>query len=49
MPEGSLGFLYLPAVAVLSAATIAFAPLGVKTAHKLSSAKLKESFGIMLL
>lgn len=49
LPEGSLGFLYLPAIAVLSAATIAFAPLGVKTAHKLSSAKLKKSFGIMLL
>ena len=49
LPEGSLGFLYLPAIGVLSVATITFAPLGVKAAHKLSSAKLKKSFGIILL
>jgi putative membrane protein len=33
----------------LSIATILFAPLGVKTAHKLPAQKLKIAFGIMLL
>ena len=49
LPEGAVGFIYLPAVAILSVATILFAPLGVKTAHKLPARKLKIAFGIMLL
>ncbi|MBF1301560.1 MAG: sulfite exporter TauE/SafE family protein, partial [Neisseria sp.] len=49
LPEGAAGFIYLPAVAILSVATILFAPLGVKTAHKLPARKLKIAFGIMLL
>lgn len=49
LPEGSLGFLYLPAVLVLSIATIIFAPLGVKLAYRLPADKLKKVFGIMLL
>ena len=49
LPEGTAGFIYLPAVAILSVATILFAPLGVKTAHKLPARKLKIAFGIMLL
>jgi len=38
-----------PAVAILSIATMIFAPIGVKTAHKLPARQLKISFGIMLL
>lgn len=49
LPEGTLGFWYLPAVAVLSAATMLFAPLGVKAAHKLPPEKLKLAFGVLLL
>ena len=49
LPHGSGGFLYLPAVAILSIATMIFAPIGVKTAHKLPARQLKISFGIMLL
>lgn len=49
LPEGSFGFWYLPAVAVLSVATVVFAPLGVKAAHKLPPAKLKLAFGLLLL
>lgn len=49
LPAGSVGFWYLPAVAVLSVTTILFAPLGVKTAHKLPPARLKKGFGILLL
>ncbi|UOO81210.1 sulfite exporter TauE/SafE family protein [Uruburuella testudinis] len=49
LPEGTWGFWYLPAVAVLSVATMLFAPLGVKAAHKLPPEKLKLAFGILLL
>ena len=49
LPEGALGFWYLPAVAVLSVATMLFAPLGVKAAHKLPPEKLKLAFGLLLL
>ena len=49
LPEGALGFWYLPAVAVLSVATMLFAPLGVKAAHKLPPEKLKLAFGVLLL
>ncbi|PJO77070.1 TSUP family transporter [Neisseria brasiliensis] len=49
LPEGSLGFVYLPAVLVLSIATMLFAPLGVKFSHKLPADKLKKTFGVLLL
>ncbi|MDO4878839.1 MAG: sulfite exporter TauE/SafE family protein [Neisseria sp.] len=49
LPAGSAGFVYLPAVAILAAATIASAPLGVKISHKLPAGKLKKGFGILLL
>ena len=49
LPEGTLGFWYLPAVAVLSVATMLFAPLGVKAAHKLPPEKLNLAFGVLLL
>ena len=49
LPDGAIGFLYLPAVAILSIATIVFAPLGVKTAHKLPPETLKTAFGLLLL
>ena len=49
LPEGTLGFWYLPAVAVLSVDTMLFAPLGVKAAHKLPPEKLKLAFGLLLL
>lgn len=49
LPKGAFGFWYLPAVAVLSVATVLFAPLGVRAAHKLPPEKLKRVFGILLL
>lgn len=49
LPEGAFGFWYLPAVAVLAACTVLFAPLGVKTAHRLPPDALKTAFGILLL
>lgn len=49
LPEHTLGFIYLPAVAALAVCTMTFAPLGVKVAHKMSPDKLKMAMGILLL
>ena len=49
LPEGSAGFVYLPAVGILAAATLLSAPLGVRLSHKLPADKLKKGFGILLL
>lgn len=49
LPENTLGFVYLPAVAVLAICTMTVAPLGVKVAHQLSPSKLKMAMGVLLL
>lgn len=49
LPEGTLGFWYLPATAVLATCTVIFAPLGVKVAHKLPADALKTAFGLLLM
>jgi uncharacterized membrane protein YfcA len=46
---GSLGYLYLPALAVISAASMALAPLGARTAQKINTAVLKRCFAALLL
>lgn len=49
LPEYSLGFWYLPAVAVLACCTTLFAPLGVKLAHRLPPARLRMGMGLLIL
>ena len=49
LPAGSLGFVYVPAVACIVAVSILTAPLGAKMARKLNVAQLKRIFGVMLL
>jgi uncharacterized membrane protein YfcA len=48
LPEGSMGFVYLPAVACIVIVSIFTAPFGAKMARKLNVAQLKRVFGIML-
>jgi uncharacterized membrane protein YfcA len=48
LPSGSLGFVYLPAVACIVIVSIFTAPFGAKMARKLNVAQLKRVFGIML-
>jgi uncharacterized membrane protein YfcA len=48
LPAGSLGFVYIPAVACIVAISIFTAPLGAKMARKLNIAQLKRIFGVML-
>jgi uncharacterized membrane protein YfcA len=48
LPAGSLGFIYLPALAVVSIASVTTAPLGARTAHRLPVKTLKKIFALVL-
>lgn len=48
LPEHSLGFVYLPALAAIVAASMLTAPLGAKLAHRLPVKKLKKIFALLL-
>jgi uncharacterized membrane protein YfcA len=45
---GALGYLYLPALAVLSLASVSMAPLGARTAHGMDVKQLKRIFALLL-
>jgi uncharacterized membrane protein YfcA len=49
LPPGSLGFVYLPALLVISLASVSTAPLGARTAHRLPVAALKKVFAATLM
>lgn len=48
MPAGTLGFVYLPALALVASAAVLTAPLGARTAHTLPVKSLKRVFALML-
>ena len=48
LPEGSLGFVYLPALALIVAASMPMAPLGARLAHRLPVKQLRIAFALML-
>ncbi len=48
LPPHSLGFIYLPALLVIATASVAMAPLGARTAHRLPVATLKKVFALIL-
>ncbi len=45
----SIGYVYLPALLPLVVASVLFAPLGVRAAHKIAAAPLRKAFGVLLL
>jgi len=49
LPAGSLGYVYLPALAILVAATMVTAPFGARLAHRLPVATLKRIFAGLLI
>lgn len=49
MPAWSLGYVYLPAVLLISVVSFFTAPLGVKLAHRLPVATLKKLFALLLI
>jgi uncharacterized membrane protein YfcA len=48
LPSGSLGFIYLPALLVLSLASVTMAPLGARMAHSLPVKSLRKVFALVL-
>lgn len=49
LPEWTLGYVYLPALALIVAASIPVAPLGARLAHRLPVRRLRVVFSLMLL
>ena len=49
LPDYSLGYVYLPALLGLAAASMVTAPLGARTAHRLPVQTLKRVFAVFLL
>ncbi len=49
LPEGCLGYIYLPAFAGITATSIFTAPIGARWAHRLPAQRLKRYFALILL
>ncbi len=45
---GAAGYLYLPALALIAAASVTMAPLGARVAHAMDVAQLKKAFATLL-
>lgn len=48
LPNGSAGYIFLPALAVIATASVLMAPMGVKAAHNMPVKKLKRVFASLL-
>lgn len=48
LPAGSLGFVYLPALAGIVLGSVLTAPLGARTAHRMPIRPLKKVFALLL-
>jgi len=48
LPQFSLGYVWLPGLALIAAASVLTAPLGARVAHQLPVKKLKRVFALML-
>ena len=48
MPPGALGYLYLPGLVCISAASMLTAPLGARTAHRMDIQPLRKVFALVL-
>jgi uncharacterized membrane protein YfcA len=48
LPPGALGFIYLPALLVISLASVTMAPLGASAAHRMQTGSLKKVFAVVL-
>ncbi len=49
LPPHTLGYVYLPALLCIATASMLFAPLGARLAHRWPVKKLKRAFGCMLV
>lgn len=48
MPAGTIGFIYVPALVAIAAASVLTAPLGARTAHRLDMRQLRRAFAGLL-
>jgi uncharacterized protein len=48
LPQYSLGYIYVPALVVIAAASVTLAPLGARAAHRMPVQKLKRIFALVL-
>lgn len=48
LPQGSLGYIWLPALACIAVTSMLLAPLGARTAHRLDVKRLKRIFAFVL-
>lgn len=48
LPPGSLGYVNVPAFALIAVLTVAMAPVGAALAHRLDAVLLKRLFGVLL-
>jgi uncharacterized membrane protein YfcA len=48
LPDGCLGYVYLPALAIIVAASMPLAPVGARLAHRLPVRRLRAVFALML-
>jgi uncharacterized membrane protein YfcA len=48
MPPGSIGYLYLPGLVVISIASMFMAPVGARTAHRMDIRPLQKVFALVL-
>ena len=48
MPAGTLGFIYVPALLTIAAASVLTAPLGARAAHRLNVEQLQRAFAVLL-
>ncbi|MGJ9418312.1 sulfite exporter TauE/SafE family protein [Massilia sp. CMS3.1] len=48
LPEYSLGYIYVPALAIIVAASMTMAPLGARTAHRMPVRQLQKVFAVIL-
>ena len=48
LPDHTFGYLYLPALAVITPASVLLAPLGARAAHALSVKRMRSLFALIL-
>ena len=48
LPPGSIGYIYLPALLAISAASVLLAPLGARVAHRMDTRPLRRLFALVL-
>jgi uncharacterized protein len=48
LPEGSFGYIWLPALGVIAVSSVLMAPVGAKVAHSLDVKRLKRVFACVL-